>query len=169
MTSRCRLLKRYLPTEENITVKKFKYRLQALLKIKEHIEKERQKDHAVALQKVYRQNDELDRINGSRQKNLSNQRGQMELHVSVAEMLIYSRYLARLKREQLAGSELLNVLEGEAEGKRVELVAASKDRKILEKLKEKQSAKHLAEIDQALTKESDEIALVSHRRKEPSF
>jgi flagellar FliJ protein len=168
MTSRYRLLERYSPTEENITVKKFKYRLQALLKVKEHIEKERQKDHAVALQKVYQQNDELDRIDGSRQKNLSDQRDQMGLHVSVAEMLIYSRYLARLKREQLAGNELLNVLEGEAEGKRVELVAASKDRRILEKLKEMQSTKHRAEIDQVLIKENDEIALVSHRRKEPS-
>ena len=167
MNSRYKHSKRFSPTEQEITVKKFKYRLQALLRVKEHIEKERQKDHAIALKNVHRQNDELDRIAGSRSENLSAQRGQMTLHVSVAEMLIYSRYLARLKREQLAGDELLHVLEGEAEGKRVELVAASKDRRILEKLKEKQSDKHHAEIDQALTKENDEIALVSHRRKGP--
>jgi flagellar FliJ protein len=148
-------------------MKKFKYRLQALLRVKEHIEKERQKVHAGALQKVRRQTDELDRIDGSRQANLSAQRRQMTQHVSVAEMLIYSRYLARLKREQLASTELLNVLEGEAEEKRTELVAASRDRRVLEKLKEKQSAKHHAEIEQALTKENDEIALICHRRKEP--
>lgn len=148
-------------------MKKFKYRLQALLRVKEHIEKERQKVHAVALLKVNRQTDELDRIDDSRQTSLSAQRNQMTLHVSVAEMLVYSRYLARLKREQLAGNELLHVLEGEAEEKRIELVAASKDRKVLEKLKEKQSAKHHAEINQAMTKENDEIALISHRRKEP--
>lgn len=148
-------------------MKKFKYRLQALLRVKEHIEKERQKNHAVALQKVHRQTDELDRIDGSREENLSSQRDQMTQHVSVAEMLIYSRYLARLKREQLAGNELLHILEGEAEEKRIELVAASKDRRVLEKLKEKQSAKHHDEIDQALTKEHDEIALICHRRKEP--
>lgn len=149
-------------------MKKFKYRLQALLRVKEHIEKERQKDHAFAQNKVHRQVDELDRLDGSRQASLSSQRGQMKLHVSVAEMLVYSRYLARLKREQLAGTELLHVLEGEAEEKRVHLVAASKDRRVLEKLKEKQSAKHHFEIDQALTKENDEIAQVCHRRKEPS-
>ena len=147
-------------------MKKFKYRLQALLRVKEHIEKERQKNHAVALQKVYHQADELDRIDGSRQENMLAQRNQMTQNISVAEMLVYSRYLARLKREELAGNELLHVLEGEAEEKRVKLVAASKDRRVLEKLKEKQSAKHHAEIDQALTKENDEIALICHRRKE---
>ena len=149
-------------------MKKFKYRLQALLKVKEHIEKERQKDHAVALQKVYHQTDELDRIDNSRMESQSAQRSQMTQNISVAEMLVYSRYLARLKREQLAGNELLHLLEGEAEEKRTELVIASKDRRVLEKLKEKQSAKHHAEIDQALTKENDEIALVCHRRKESS-
>ncbi|MDH3892622.1 MAG: flagellar export protein FliJ [candidate division Zixibacteria bacterium] len=147
-------------------MKKFKYRLQALLRVKEHIEKERQKVHAVAVQKVHQQTDELDRIHDSRQENLSSQRRQMTQHVSVAEMLVYSRYLTRLKREQLAGTELLNVLKGEAEEKRVELVAAAKDRRVLEKLKEKQSTKHHAEIDQAMTKENDEIALICHRRKE---
>ena len=149
-------------------MKKFKYRLQALLRVKEHIEKERQKDHAVSLQKVHQQADELDRIDGSRRQNLSAQRKQMGQHVSVAEMLVYSRYLARLKREQLAGTELLGVLSGEAEVNRIALVAASRDRRVLEKLKEKQSARHHAEINQALTKENDEIALVCHRRKEPS-
>jgi flagellar FliJ protein len=148
-------------------LKKFKYRLQALLRVKEHIENERQKNHALSLQKVYRQTDELDRMDGSRQENLSAQRDQMTQHVSVAEMLIYSRYLARLKREQLAGKELLRHLEGEAEGKRIELVAASKDRRVFEKLKEKQSDRHHEEINQAMTKENDEIALVRHNRKEP--
>ena len=95
-------------------MKKFKYRLQALLRAKEHIEKERQKNHAVALQKVYNQADELDQIDNSRQENLLAQRSQMKHDFSVAEMLIYSRYLAKLKRQELAGNELLHHLEGDA-------------------------------------------------------
>jgi len=146
-------------------VKKFKYRLQALLKVKEHIERERQKEHASALHKVHRQNRELDQLDQSRDISLSSQRDHMKSRLCVAEMLVYSRYLARLKRERLAGAELLKLLEREAEKKRTDLVEASKERRILEKLKERQASKHHAEIERTLTKESDEIAGAHHRRK----
>ncbi len=146
-------------------MKKFKYRLQALLKVKEHIERERQKEHATALQKEHHQSNELDRLDRSRDSNLSQQRDQMKENLLVAEMLIYSRYLARLKRERLAGTELLKVLEEEREKKRTDLVEAAKERRVLEKLKERQLAKHNAEVEQVLTKESDEIAVTSYRRK----
>ena len=149
-------------------MKKFKYRLQALLKVKEHIERERQKDHASALQKVHQQSNELDRLDRSRNSNLSQQRDQMKENLSVAEMLVYSRYLARLKRERLAGTELLKALEEEREKKRTDLVEAAKERRVLEKLKERQLAKHNAEIEQVLTKEGDEIAITSYRRKTQS-
>lgn len=149
-------------------MKKFKYRLQALLKVKEHIERERQKEHASTLQKVHQQSNELDRLDRSRDSNLSQQRDQMKENLSVAEMLVYSRYLARLKRERLAGTELLKALEEEREKKRTDLVEAAKERRVIEKLKERQLAKHNAEIEQALTKEGDEIAVTSYRRKTQS-
>ncbi len=149
-------------------MKKFKYRLQALLKVKEHIERERQREHASAVQKVHQQSNELDRLDRSRDSNLSQQRDQMKENLLVAEMLVYSRYLARLKRERLAGTELLKALEEEREKKRTDLVEAAKERRVLEKLKERQLAKHNAEIEQALTKEGDEIAVTSYRRKTQS-
>ena len=149
-------------------MKKFKYRLQALLKVKEHIERERQREHASAVQKVHHQSNELDRLDLSRDSNLSQQRDQMKESLLVAEMLVYSRYLARLKRERLAGTELLKVLEEEGESKRTDLVEAAKERRVLEKLKERQMAKHIAEIEQVLTKEGDEIAVTSYRRKTQS-
>jgi flagellar FliJ protein len=149
-------------------MKKFKYRLQALLKVKEHIERERQREHASAVQKVHQQSNELDRLDRSRDSNLSQQRDQMKENLLVAEMLVYSRYLARLKRERLAGTELLKALEEEREKKRTDLVEAAKERRVLEKLKERQLAKHNAEIEQVLTKEGDEIAVTSYRRKTQS-
>lgn len=149
-------------------MKKFKYRLQALLKVKEHIERERQREHASAVQKVHQQSNELDRLDRSRDSNLSQQRDQMKENLLVAEMLVYSRYLARLKRERLAGTELLKALEEEREKKRTDLVEAAKERRVLEKLKERQLAKHNAEIEQVLTKEGDEIAITSYRRKTQS-
>ncbi|MCK4373036.1 MAG: flagellar export protein FliJ, partial [candidate division Zixibacteria bacterium] len=136
-------------------MKKFKYRLQALLKVKEHIERERQREHASAVQKVHQQSNELDRLDRSRDSNVSQQRDQMKENLLVAEMLVYSRYLARLKRERLAGTELLKALEEEREKKRTDLVEAAKERRVLEKLKERQLAKHNAEIEQVLTKEGD--------------
>lgn len=146
-------------------MKKFKYRLQALLKVKEQIEKERQKEHAVALKKVIDQSDELTRISDLKEVTTDNQRGRLSGSLSMAEMLVFGRYLMRLKRETMAGQELLIALQRGEQGKRKILREASRQRKIQEKLKEKQHAKFKSEVVALETKESDEIAITNYRRQ----
>jgi flagellar export protein FliJ len=73
----------------------------------------------------------------------------------------------KLKRQRMAGVELLHALEKEAEQKRQKLVEASKDRKIFELLKEKQQLRHRQDIEKQDQKELDEVAVGSFRRKNP--
>jgi flagellar FliJ protein len=146
-------------------MKKFKYRLQALLKAREHIEKERQKQHAAALHQVYNQQQTLSRIAQDKQDTLSGQRRVMTGSVSVAELLVYTRHILKLKREILAGRELLNVLQKDEGEKRRFLLEASKERKIYEKLKERQQEQFNYAVEQHATKENDEAALNSFRLK----
>jgi len=147
-------------------MKKFKYRLEALLKVKEHLERERQKDHGEAVRKVMRQRDQLTDIEKKRLTTYDEQRDVLIGKMSVAEMLVYSRYLMKLKRDQLVGKQLLQALDHEAEEKRIKLVEASREKKVFEKLKERQQKKFNKEVHRLETKEDDETAVVSFRRKE---
>ncbi|MFZ5980714.1 MAG: flagellar export protein FliJ [Candidatus Zixiibacteriota bacterium] len=139
-------------------MKKFKFRLETLLKVKVQTEKEKQREHALTLQKVYDQKDRLNQIDRNRQENMNRQRERLIGSMSLAEMLIYSRYFMKLKRDTVSGRELLRGLEKEEDKKRKALVKASKERKIYDKLKEKQQEKYNAEIELQEKKELDEIA-----------
>jgi len=144
--------------------KKFKFRLEPLLNIRKHREKERQKEHAEAQARVHRQQSSLQQMDGHRLSTLDAQRERLTGTISVAETLVCSRYLVRLKRDRMAGTELLHGLRKEEDDRRVNLVEAAKQRKIYELLREKQEKRHLEEIRKADQKELDEVAAVSDRR-----
>ena len=150
-------------------MKKFKYRLETLLKVKSQIEKEKQRDHAEALRKELEQKERLNEIDRKRRANMGRQRKAQEGSISIVDMLFYTRYFLKLKKETVAGSELLRGLQRTSEEKRQALVEASKERKIYEKLKEKQQKKYDDKIEMAEKKELDEIATngfcYKHRKK----
>jgi len=146
-------------------MKKFRYRLQALLKVKEHIEKEKQKDHAVALQHVHNQQDRIEKLGDDKTTTVERQRRAMTGSLSVAEMLVFGRYLLNLKKQQVAEEEILNAARKVEAGKREKLLQATKDRKIYDKHQEKQFEKYDKEVRLQETKESDETAGNSHRLK----
>jgi flagellar FliJ protein len=146
-------------------MKKFKYRLEALLKVKEHVEKERQKEHAQAVQGVQNQKDALARLDQTKLDTLNKQRDVMQGTMSVAEMLVYGRYLQKLKREKIGGEEVLTAFEKMEKKRREKLLEAARERQIQEKLKEKQFEKHYDAILDAEIKETDEIASNNYRLK----
>jgi len=148
-----------------MAAKKFKFRLAPLLKIREHREKERQREHAAAVDKVLQQKYALEVVDQAKQRTLESQREQLSGRISVAEALIYSRYLMKLKRDRFNGNEVLRGLEKEAERRRARLVQAARERKIFELLKEKQLARYRADLEKADQKELDEVATVGFVRK----
>ena len=146
-------------------MKRYKYRLEPMLKLKEHKEKEKQREHAETVQKVQEQKDKLVRIDEERGETLKHQRQSLVGSMSLAELLVCSRYLMKLKKDTLTGRELLRGLEKEADKRREKLVEASKERKIYEKLKEKQIAKFTKEVERLENKAVDETATNGFRRK----
>jgi len=148
-----------------VPAKKFKFRLEPLLKLRRHREKERQKDHSAAAAEVHRQKLELQTVDHNRLRALDHQRQRLTGSISVAEALVYSRYLMKLKRQRLAGTGLLHALEKEAERKRRKLIEAARERKTYELLKDKQHLRHRQGIEKQDQKELDEVAVTSHRRR----
>jgi flagellar FliJ protein len=138
--------------------KKFKFRLDPLLKLRENREKERQREHAEAAEKVLSQKQQLDQVDRTKLQTLDHQRHRLSGNISVAEALIYSRYLMKLRKDRVTGSELLRGLEREAERRRARLVEAARERKTFELLKEKQKVRHLTALEKADQKDLDEVA-----------
>jgi flagellar FliJ protein len=147
-----------------MAAKKFKFRLEPLLKLRRHREKERQKEHSAAAAEVHKQKLQIQSIDYSRLTALDHQRQRLSGRICVAEALVYSRYLMKLKRRRLAGTSLLHALEKEAEQKRRKLIEAARERKTYELLKEKQQLRHRAGIEKQDQKELDEVAVTSFRR-----
>ena len=147
-----------------MAAKRFKFRLEPLLKLRRHREKERQKEHSAAAAEVRRQKQELQTVDHNRLTALDHQRQRLTGRISVAEALVYSRYLMKLKRQRLAGTGLLHALEKEAERKRRKLIEVARERKTYELLKEKQQLRHRQGIEKQEQKELDEVAVTSHRR-----
>lgn len=145
-------------------MKKFRYRLEGLLKIKEHIERERQKEHAESMQKVQDQKTALTDLDNTRLQATERQRSRQTGALSIAELLIFSRYIVRLKKERLTGNEFLRALEKESEERRRRLVDASRERKKYDKLKDKLRERHDTGLERDMAKENDEIALNTFRR-----
>ncbi len=147
-------------------MKKFRFRLQVLLKAKEHIEREKQKEHATALKRVYDQRRRLGEVSRHKQDTIDRQRHRLSDRLSVMGMRIHARYVNRIKRDLLAGDELLRAFQKTAGDKHQALLKASKERKVFEKLRDRRR-RHFDEMVRTLTtKENDEIGLNSFRLKE---
>lgn len=147
-------------------MKKFQYRLKALLKMTEFVEKEKQKKLAVSTKKIKNQKNLLTQIEKSRNDTCNIQRKRTENAFSVAELIVISRYIHKLKGDKMMGKELLKVLNEEEKNKRAELLEATKEKKKYEKIKEHQKGKYHKNIESMLIKEIDEIAINSYRLKE---
>jgi flagellar FliJ protein len=139
-------------------MKKFKFRLERMLQIKEHLEKERQKEMGLATQKVLNQENYLHRLNQDRQNTQQTLRPFLTGPLHTSQLLNYSRYFIKIKKNELTGREVLKVYCREQEKKRLELLEATKQKKIYEKLKERKRERHLKENELLSQKEQDELA-----------
>jgi len=144
--------------------KKFKFRLEPLLNIRKYKEKERQKELAEAQSRVLKQVTSIKSMDDHRLNTMDTQRQRLTGSISLAEALVCSRYLVKLKRDRMTGVELLHGLRKEEDVRRSRLIEAAKERKIFEMLREKRERRHLEEIDKADQKELDEVAAVGDRR-----
>jgi flagellar FliJ protein len=139
-------------------MKKFRFRLERMLQIKEHLEKERQKEMGLATQKVFNQENYLDSLDQNRQDTQQSLRQFLTGSLSTFQLLNYSRYFIKIKKNELTGREVLKVYQRDQEKKRLELLEATKQKRIYEKLKERKREKHLKEIDLLSQKDQDELA-----------
>jgi flagellar FliJ protein len=146
-------------------MKKFKYRLAPLLKMREQEERNRQIDHAHALGRVHEQEQVNAGIARQREETMQRHRRRLEGHLAPGQLLLYSRYHQKLKRDNLTGQEVLKALRKEESRRRARLLEAARERKKYEKLGERLARRHAKDSEDAERKETDEMALSTYRLK----
>lgn len=147
-------------------MKRFRYRFESILSAKRHVEETRQRALGEAIRAVVGQQKLLSQIDRQRQAQLTAQREHLVGTLSPARELVASRFHVRLKQQRQATLEMIRKLEGIVEQRRAELLAASRERKVQEKLKERQTEDWRREMDRHEQLEMDEIAMQQFRNEQ---
>ena len=137
----------------------FKYRLAPLLKIREHVRSEKQAELNKAHEAARFVEEELERVRGEIAHSLEQglQAAQQE-QIDVNFLLNLRRHQAFLITQQEHATKQLEEIRQEIERRRIALMEADREVKVLEKLREKMKAKHHQEEALADLKQMDEIA-----------
>ena len=137
----------------------FKYRLAPLLKIREHVRSEKQAELNQAHEAARRVEEELERVRGEYANSMEQglQAARQE-QIDVNYLLSMRRHQAYLLTQQELAIRQLEEIKQEIERRRIALMEADRQVKVLEKLREKMKAKHLQEEALADLKQMDEIA-----------
>ena len=91
------------------------------------------------------------------------------VEVSGQDLLASQAYIERASRLRQAAELELDRRDAEVDARRTALVAASRDRQVLERLRERRLADHKRETERVEAGLLDEMAIVTHRRQEASL
>lgn len=151
-------------------MKKFIFRLQKVMEYKEDIEKQKMGELAEAENRLMVEIEKLETLKKREQAYLDEidvMRQQTVIHP--VEIQALYRYIEKLKSMQNAQRVQINKAKKVVEAKRQALVLATQEKKVLEKLKEKQVQAYEAEVARQEQIFFDEIASTKYgRTKETS-
>ena len=126
-------------------MKKFKFRLQRVLDTKEDFERQRQRELGEAQQGLMIAEEKLDTLNREAEEQDERQRILISGRAKVAELMVNNRWRVELRKRIALQSKEVKRCERLVEERRLILLEATKERKVLEKLKEKQREQHRKE------------------------
>ena len=139
-------------------MKKFEFKLQALLKIREAKEKEIKNELAklMQVQNLERTKQESLRRGIEEQKQKYHEKFLKEAYSS-GEVLMFERFID-VSYRAIEGAEIkIQEMEPAINEVRQRLIEASKERKVVEKLKERKLEEYNYEYDREIAKESDDM------------
>jgi flagellar FliJ protein len=138
-------------------MKRFKFRFEKILSYRHHLERQKQQELAETQNLVQEQLRKISGIQNDRSLNQRKARHHMIGSIKPGRLSGYSRYYLKLKQMELTGREMLQQFATEVEKRRQALVAATRQKRIYEKLKERDLEKYTYEFNLMLQKENDEV------------
>jgi flagellar FliJ protein len=152
-----------------VTRRPFNFRLERVRALRESFEDQAKEELAASLSTRLKGEAMLRAASESFTHAQARRRESAVLEVSGQDLLAAQAYVERTARARQAAELELDRRDAEVDARRTALVAAARDRQVLERLKERRKADHRRESDRVDGVLLDEMAIVSHRRAEPAL
>ncbi|MFQ5607019.1 MAG: flagellar export protein FliJ [Candidatus Zixiibacteriota bacterium] len=138
-------------------MKKFSFRLERLLTLKQRREDQKRQALALARSRVALQSVQLTELERERVRQNTNERARLTGRLNVNLLRGFSRYYHRLKAERYAGERVKQSLDKDAAAKTEELVAASREKRTLENYRDKLKERHDRQEEKTEQAELDDL------------
>ncbi len=145
--------------------KKFRFKLQPVLRYRERIEEETRGRFAKIQQLQQAKEREISELQRQNGEALGAMVDAQSGDVDMARVRILNRYITGLNISSLQRQGELRAIQGEVEKRRRELVRARQEVRVLDKLKDRRYQDHLYEENQEEMKIFNEIAIQADWRK----
>lgn len=142
-------------------MKSYEFSMERVLKWREDIEKSNMEDLAVIQNELKEQQFVLDNLITEQQNAKRNGRRYNDINQFKYQHLYVQKIGEKIERQD----ELIYKTNARLEDARLELIEAQKDRKIMEKLKEKDMNNYSNNIKMAEQRELDEIAVLKYKNQ----
>lgn len=139
-------------------MKKYSFRLQTLMRVRQVFEDEAERLFRIAVQQLTIAVEKLDDLKAELVKLNKDLAALRKRGIDVAIQLLYDRYIARLREKTAEQVEIVAAAEVELEERREELLARVKDRKTIEELRLRDYDRYLQELRRYEQSVIDEIA-----------
>ncbi len=139
-------------------MKKYSFRLQTLVRVRQIFEDEAERLFRIAVQQLTIAVEKLDDLRAELVKLNKDLATLRKRGIDVAIQLLYDRYIARLREKTVEQVEIVAAAEVELEERREELLARVKDRKTIEELRLRDYDRYLQELRRYEQSVIDEIA-----------
>lgn len=147
---------------------RFHFQLDGVLRHRERLEKDRQHDLAIAQTEMAHLQSELAALDAEVKRNTSDVRDHHLLgNLKISFLAAHRRYMLVMQRKIIAQAQKMAQQQAMVDRARLALVEASKQKKILEKLRERQQAAWAEKAHRRENSELDELATqMSYRQIE---
>jgi flagellar protein FliJ len=152
-----------------VTRRPFNFRLERVRALRESFEDQAREELAASLSTRLKGEAMLRAASDSYAQAQVTRRQTASLEVSGQDLLAVQAYVERTSRVRQAAELELDRRDAEVDARRTALLAAARERQVLERLKERRAADHRRESDRIEGALLDEMALSSHRRAEASL
>jgi flagellar FliJ protein len=143
----------------------YHFNLEPLLDHRKFIEESKQRDFALMQQKFNQAKNRLVDLRNNKIKLYQDFKKRLQSSVQPYEFTMYQSYAARLKYEIEQQKEIINKIEKQVNTARIALLSAMKDRKTLEKIKEKRKENYMRKMAKKEQTLLNEAALLRFNRK----
>jgi len=144
--------------------KKYYFSLQNVLNHRINIEEEREREFALAMQVLLSERKKLEDIENKITKEFHELSMVETGSFSSKDFMDYKKYIESLENKKIQQHKIICKVESGVEREREKLIEATKNRKVLDRLKEKGMKKYLLDINRLEQNELDEIAVLKYAR-----